>query len=504
MRMRWLLQIILLKLCLLSLAPVVPGQATAPQQFRLSKIEVEGLRTVSKEKVIEACGLKIGQEVDLGAIKTAANRLHDSGWFTQVTYRYNFSEGQIDVTFEVEEKVLSAGPAKLGEVEFLGLRQIQRDLALKESGLQPGQLVDRDAIEAASKRLAATGYFLRGTFQYQQLNERIKVTFEMTEHRWESPCVFDNFVWFTDQELVEIIRRDVPPFNGSAPEMGGVPERITKILNGLIQQRGLAGQVSHSFLSGGQNGQHVFSVIGVPLPVCSVELTGASVTAAPQLLKALKPLIDSQYSRSRFTVSVETDLLPYYRQRGFLRAAFGSPQVKPAEGSDKKCKNGFVVNLPVTEGSPYVWDKAEWTGNQALTAAALDGILAMKPGAVADGRKINNGLYATRYAYTKHGFIESELSATPNFDDANLRVSYRIAVKEGQQYRMGRLLISGMPEKEINKLQERWKMKPGDVFDATYPNDFVGKLIQEGAKKAPSVTPVPDRAKLTVDVAITF
>ena len=117
MRMRWLLHIIVLKLCVLSLAPVVLGQATTPQQFRLNKIEVEGLRTVSKEKVIEACGLKIGQEVDLGAIKTAANRLHDSGWFTQVTYRYNFSEGQLDVTFEVEEKVLSAGPAKLGEID---------------------------------------------------------------------------------------------------------------------------------------------------------------------------------------------------------------------------------------------------------------------------------------------------------------------------------------------------------------------------------------------------
>jgi outer membrane protein assembly factor BamA len=235
-----------------------------------------------------------------------------------------------------------------------------------------------------------------------------------------------------------------------------------------------------------------------------VELTGASVTAAPQLLKALKPLIDSQYSRSRFKVSVETDLLPYYRQRGFLRAAFGSPQVKTADGSDKKCKNGFMVSLPVTEGSPYVWDKAEWTGNQALTADTLDGFLAMKPGAVADGRKLDNGLYATKYSYAKHGFIEAGLIATPNFDDSKLRVSYRIDVKEGPQYRMGRLLITGIPDKEVSKLQERWKLKPGDVFDASYPNDFVGKLIQEGAKKAPSITPAPDRAKLTVDVAVSF
>src|SRR5262245_13894446 len=99
MRMRWLLHVVVLKLFLLLLAPVILGQTTAPQQFRLNKIEVEGLRKVGKEKVIEACGLKIGQEVDMGALKTAANRLHDSGWFNKVSYSYQFAEGQIDVTF---------------------------------------------------------------------------------------------------------------------------------------------------------------------------------------------------------------------------------------------------------------------------------------------------------------------------------------------------------------------------------------------------------------------
>jgi outer membrane protein assembly factor BamA len=233
-------------------------------------------------------------------------------------------------------------------------------------------------------------------------------------------------------------------------------------------------------------------------------LTGASVTVAPQLLKVLKPLVDKQYSRSQFMVYVENDLLPYYRQRGYLRAAFGSPQARPADGSDKKCKNGVTVNLSVTEGSSYVWDKAEWTGNQALAAAALDGFLAMKSGAVADGRKLYSGLDAARYAYTRQGFLEAGMSATPNFDDARLRVSYRIAVKEGPQYRMGRLLITGVPEKEIDKLQERWKLKPGDVFDPSYPNEFVGKLLQDGVKKPPGVTPSPDREKLTVDVTLTF
>lgn len=504
MRTRWLLHLGVLKLSLLLLTTVAFSQTTAAQQFRLGKIEVEGLRKVGKDKVIEASGLKIGQEVDTKALKAAADRLHDTAWFNKVSYRYEHTEGQVDVTFDVEEKVLSTGPVRLGEIEFLGLQQIQRDLTLKETGLQSGQLVDHAAFEAAAKRLMDTGYFLKATFRYQLVGEQMRLTFEVTERRWDVPCVFDNFVWFTDQELIEVIRRDIPPFNGSAPEMGSVIERVTKTLDGLIKQRGLPGHVNYTFLSGDQKNGHIFSVIGAPLPVCSAQLTGASVSIAPQLLKELKPLIDSQYSRSQLRVFVENNLLPYYQQRGFLRAEFGAPQIKLADGSDKKCKNGLSLTLPVVEGSPYAWDKAEWTGNQLLTAAALDNLLAMKPGAIADRQKIEAGLFAVKQAYGKQGVIDFRLTATPSFDDANRRVAYGIAVKEGQQYRMGKLLITGLPEKEISKLQERWKLKPGDVFDASYPDGFVRKFMQDGATRVPGVSLKPDRAKLSVDVALIF
>src|SRR5262249_12372498 len=30
------------------------------------------------------------------------------------------------------------------------------------------------------------------------------------------PCVFDNFVWFKDQEIVDEIRKDLPSFDGAA------------------------------------------------------------------------------------------------------------------------------------------------------------------------------------------------------------------------------------------------------------------------------------------------
>src|SRR5262245_17197396 len=179
MRKQWILRLAILGFSLLLLPTRVHGQTTAPQQFRVNKIEVEGLRKVNKEKVIEASGMKIGQEVDMNAVKAAANRLHDSGWFNNVSYRYDFSEGRIDLTFVVEEKVLSTGPVKLGEIEFLGLQRVQRDLALKESGLQPGQLVDHAAFETASRRLMETGYFLKATFEYKQVGRSEEHTSEL-------------------------------------------------------------------------------------------------------------------------------------------------------------------------------------------------------------------------------------------------------------------------------------------------------------------------------------
>ncbi len=498
----------LMTMLLLLLAPSVFGQAGAPtSSFRLNKIEVAGLRKISKDKVIEASNLKLGQDVDVSALKTAANRLQDTGWFNSVTFHYQFADGRMDVTFEVEEKVLAVGPVKLGTIEFLGLQHIERELALKECGLQSGQMADQALFEVAAKRLLDTGYFSRTTFRYQQVGEQMQLTFEVTERRWDVPCVFDNFAWFTDQEIVEVIRREVPPFNGSAPEIGGVAERITKILNRLIQQRGLAGHISYNFLASSLDGskpEHVFSVIGVQMPVCSVQLTGVSVAASPQLLKAVKPLINTQYSRSQLRVFVENNLLSYYKQRGFLRAEVGSPQVKLADGADKKCKNGLNVNLPVTEGAAYLWDKAEWEGNQLLTSADLNEVLKMRSDAPADGQKLDMGLDAVRMAYGKKGYVDAKLKPKPSFNDANRRVLYRIAVDEGRQYRMGRLMITGLSEKDNRQLQERWKLKTDEVFDASYPQEFQRKFAEQNNGRVPSISLKPEHEKLSVDVVLTF
>ena len=94
---------------LLFLSATVPGQSPGPaqQQYRINKIDFEGLRKVPKDRALEASKLKLDQEVDLFALRSAANRLHDTGWFNRVTYRQRGLTGLVMHTFLKGDDVIS-------------------------------------------------------------------------------------------------------------------------------------------------------------------------------------------------------------------------------------------------------------------------------------------------------------------------------------------------------------------------------------------------------------
>src|SRR5262249_53953554 len=65
------------------------------------------------------------------------------------------------------------------------------------------------------------------------------------------PCVFDNFVWFKDQEIINEIRNDLPSFDGTAPETGDSINKILGALERMLKKKGLPKEVEYVFFSGG-------------------------------------------------------------------------------------------------------------------------------------------------------------------------------------------------------------------------------------------------------------
>ena len=381
--------------CILAVFLTAPSLAMQ-QQFKIAKIEFDGLNRLSSEEVMATTQLKIGQTFDLSALDAAAQRLIDSGMFKNVAYQTRATGDQMTITFRVEE-------AKVGT----------------------------------------------------------------------SRVLFDNFIWFTDTELIAAIRRDVPTFSGVAPDEGDTVERIRKSLERFLHENKIEATVSHIVFQdspGSVVQEHVFSVGDINLPICTLHFPGASSVSEAKLVESSASLVGGDYSNKFVSLFAVNNLSGIYRELGHLRVAFAPPAAKPE--TSEKCNNGVDVTIAVDEGQIYKWNKAEWSGIKGLTEAELNLLLAMKAGQPANGLKLDKAPAEIQKAYGRKGFIMAKVNAVPEYNDSAATVTYKMEVREGPQFRMGKLVSKGFSDSEANMLMSRWELKAGDIFDEGYGMEF--------------------------------
>ncbi len=403
---------------------------------------------------------------------------------------------------------------RLEKIEFKGLERVTEAEALEKSGLRSGQSVSVDAIEAAADRLLESGLFANLSYKLKGTTDKAVLTFEVVEPRLTLPVRFDNFVWFTDEELTAAVRRKFPAFDGSAPQQGNATEQIRQALEELLREKKVEGQVEYTLSAdpSGRGVEHLFAVKGPGLRVCKLNYAGARAVTEETLVTKSAGIFDNDFSRAYVAGFVESNLLPLYHERGYLRAAFSPPKAVP--DSSPECQ-GVAVTMNVDEGSIYVWDKATWEGAAGLTPEELNAALGMRQREVANVTKIANGLARVRRAYGRKGYLGVRIRPELEFDDSARTVAYRFRVEEGAQYRMGELTMTGLDEASVNNLRGRWRLLHKEVYDEGYVDEFVKKSVpefQKDAVRAGNPVPnlkvqsrvTPDHEKHTVDVALDF
>jgi len=304
------------------------------------------------------------------------------------------------------------------------------------------------------------------------------------------PVVFDNFVWFSDQEIVTVLRRRIPSFDGTAPATPGVPEAIAKELQSLLQSKRIPGVVEllpQATLKAGIESL-VFRVKDPSPKVCALRITGATAIAETDLTGRL-PLAGIDYSRTVLVNTLRGPLTDMYRQRGYWRAAFGAPVA--ALDQTQGC---VTVIASVTEGPQFNWDRAEWTGNAALSSRELNAILGMKEGDLASLSRLDEGLRRAQKAYGRQGYVLERATYTPRLDDLTRRAVFDVRVDEGPQFRMGDVEFPGLAPADAAGLIKRWQLKPGDVFDASYPDRFMDEEIFPRIPRGARVPALESRA----------
>lgn len=403
----------------------------------------------------------------------------------------------------------------LSRLEFVGLKRLTREQVVAMSGLKVGQTIDPSTLDAAAGELLKSGLFRKLSYRVRTSNpgNQATVTFELEESAISLPVVFENFVWFSDDEIVAAIRKDVPYFNGTAPASGETADKIAAALQRLLTSKNIAGQVDYLPYVSKDKQELLYTVKGARIPLCSLHFPGATAIGEAELVKASQPLFKMDYSRKDVATFAPLNLLPLYRHIGHLRAEFQMPTatLEPSP----QCAGGVNVTIPVDEGQAYRWAKSVWDGNDKLGIEELGPALGMNPGDVADGIKIDNGLKNVAKTYGHRGYLTSTIKESIEYDDAASLVTFKFNITEGPRYFMGNLIVTGLPAADADELKGKWTLGTNAVFDESYIDTFRQGALREfmrgltqrsrtGARINVEIQQKPDAQKLTVDVVIAF
>jgi outer membrane protein assembly factor BamA len=370
---------------------------------------------------------------------------------------------------------------KLIAVKVTGSKRFTQEDVAAASGLPIGTIAHEQDFKKAARQLGETGAFGDITYTYSYSSAGTRLEFHVTDADKFVPATFADFVWFTDEELLHKLHEHVPLFNGELPANGRLPDQVSDVLQAMLVENGIPGHVEYTRNNGKDERLEsiAYNVAGVSIRIRHAEFPGAGAGELPLLQSAAEKLSDREYSRDYMNNFIEHDLLPIYHEHGYLKASCASarPKVIKADASDSienKQPPTFVeVTFPVTPGLQYKLTKWDWSGNKEIPTDQLDPLLHARVGQTANKVQLANDLREVQTLYGSRGYILAAIKVNAEFDDVAGGVAYHLAVQEGALYRMGELQFRGLDNNLTARLRAAWKIRPGEVYDATYLKQFL-------------------------------
>lgn len=369
------------------------------------------------------------------------------------------------------------GSYTVAEVHASGSHRYSDAQIAATAGLKPGDPVNSPALQEIADEMAGLGIFSRVNFRFTVKNNRAIVNFEL-EDAPVVPVIFENFPWFSDQEITDEIRTAVPLFDGVAPKGGTLLDEITDALKKKLASRGIQANVEHMLLAEPSTDGAImqFRQDGQSFTVASLSFSDPAAQNSEKLHDRLTDLVGKNFSRFALELFENEQVRPIYLSAGQIRVTFGAPVVHLNGDGNHKGPATVDIQVPIDPGPVYRLSGVTWTGDMAIDQASLAKLIPLKEGDVADGMRLASGWQQVELEYAHRGYINAKVEAVPQFDNARRTVAYNVKITEGPEYRMGELVVTGLSLDAERSVRNAWRLPPGQVFDKTYVDSMLAKL----------------------------
>jgi hypothetical protein len=348
------------------------------------------------------------------------------------------------------------------------------------SGLTVGSPVDAQILNAAAAKLSQSGAFTEVKYGYSFTSRYWDVELQVEEVAQFLPCTFDNFVWFTDAQMLDAAKKASPLFDGALPEGGALKDEVASALTEFLRSQKLPGMVTATAAAGAgkQFSGYIFRVNDLRIPVLGVEVNGGPLST--QVLQpATNVILGHDYSEFSANALARSSLAEAYENEGYLQPHFSNPSVAMHDAATRDATQGVIVKFNVVAGTRYAWGGATFLGNRVFTSDELAKMLNMSAGEVARRNRTLDGWKEITRQLGHKGYIALAMRATPNYDDAAGVVRFDVSIDEGPQFMMGDLKIDETAPKVVRLISDAWKIQRGQVYDLLAEQKF---LSEDGPK----------------------
>ena len=217
------------------------------------------------------------------------------------------------------------------------------------------------------------------------------------------------------------------------------------------------------------------------------------------------------YKEAKFEDDAEK-VVEYYRQRGYVQARVGQPQLKILRDSNDGKTRWIQLQVPVTEGDRYRVGEFTFAGNTVVKSEALRPLFKLDKGDWYDEKKVRKGLEKAREVYGTGGYFEftgypdlafpnQPAAPAPTGDNDGAAgppapappappaaksvsgppiVNVTMRLEEGKQYYVNRIIFTGNTTTRDNVIRREIRLFEGGVFNTEALKYSVRRINQLG------------------------
>jgi outer membrane protein assembly factor BamA len=242
----------------------------------------------------------------------------------------------------------------------------------------------------------------------------------------------------------------------------------------------------------------------------SIDFSDALAKSDRHIADRLPDIVGQPYSRARIEIFEFEQVRPIYLQHAFMRVKFGPVAATFPANAPNPLAGGVGVAAPIDPGPAYQFGGVTWSGNSIVSTADLDSLLQMHVGDPANGTEIEGTWERVNAKCAQAGLLSADVDPIQRFDDKAARVLYEVRIKEGPQFHMNNLVLTGLSVEGERRVRQAFPIPQGAIFDKTAFLVFMDKGLRAAFTGLPVHYPKigsflqldPEKAK--VDVLLDF